>query len=186
MESAARRWSTAADAPGVVDDFEGSDAELRAEIDRLGATNRRARTAPRRAPAARSRHIAGIRALGRTGPAGAPRAGSARLPEEGVLPEFAADELTPGARARGDPARRLHPRPRARRSRRGAALRATRSTVRSWSARRFVGGQPAAEGYYEEFLPGTPEYEEALTVRPWIREGGGVLAVDSPDAVGRR
>ena len=43
-----------------------------------------------------------------------------------------------------------------------------------------MAGQPAAEGYYEEFLPGTEKYEEALSVRPWIREGGGVLAVDSP------
>ena len=30
------------------------------------------------------------------------------------------------------------------------------------------------------FANTAPEYHQALDVRPWIREGGGVLATDSP------
>ena len=51
----------------VVDDFEGTDAELCAEIDRLAEANRRSpgRETERRLMALR--HIAGIRALGGNG-----------------------------------------------------------------------------------------------------------------------
>ncbi len=40
-------------------------------------------------------------------------------------------------------------------------------------------GKPAAEGYYEEF-DGGGRFNVELGSRPWIREGGGVLAGDSP------
>jgi phytanoyl-CoA dioxygenase PhyH len=164
----------------VVDDFPGGDEELAAEIDRLAASNA---TSPDRQTERRLlalRHIAGLRALrsnGRTPEF--PEPDSARLPAEGELPEFSADELTPGlvraailrdgfilVRGLVD---------------RDEALRFGQQIDRAFEEReKILEGKPAAEGYYEEFLPGTPEYEEALTVRPWIREGGGVLAVDSP------
>jgi Phytanoyl-CoA dioxygenase (PhyH) len=126
------------------------------------------------------RHGAGIRALAVSGPPPAfPEPEAARLPADGRLPEFAAGELTPGLL-------------------RAAILRdgfiLVRGLVDREEAARFgtlidkafaereelLGGGEPGEGYYEEFVAATPEYEEALTVRPWIREGGGVLAVDSP------
>ena len=64
---------------------------------------------------------------------------------------------------------------------RDEALRFGEEIDRAFEEReKVLHGRAAEQGYYEEFLPGTAEYEEALTVRPWIREGGGVLAVDSP------
>ena len=41
--------------------------------------------------------------------------------------------------------------------------------------------QPTREGYYEEFEPDSIFHP--LWERPWIEEGGGVLAVDSPKVV---
>ncbi len=164
----------------VVDDFEGSDTELQAEIDRLADANRSNpdRDTERRLMALR--HIAGMRALGGNGATPQhPEPDSARLPAEGELPEFPADELTPELvraailREGFILVRGLIDR--------DEALRFADQIDRAFVEReKFVAGQPAAEGYYEEFLPGTEKYEEALSVRPWIREGGGVLAVDSP------
>jgi hypothetical protein len=164
----------------VVDDFDGSDAELRAEIDRLAADNRARpdRQAERRLLALR--HIAGIRALEADhGSPDFPEPDFDRLPAEGELPEFAPGEVTPelvraailrdgfilvrGMVERDD------------------ALRFGEEIDRSFAEReKVLQGHAAEEGYYEEFRPGTPEYHEALDVRPWIREGGGVLAIDSP------
>src|SRR4051794_4671658 len=42
---------------------------------------------------------------------------------------------------------------------------------------RVLAGGSAADGYYEPFEPAA-EYE--IKTRPWVREGGGVLAFDSP------
>jgi hypothetical protein len=42
---------------------------------------------------------------------------------------------------------------------------------------RALAGGSAADGYYEPFEP-SAGFE--ITTRPWVREGGGVLAVDSP------
>jgi hypothetical protein len=164
----------------VVDDFPGDDEELAAEIERVAASNAANpdRQTERRLLALR--HIAGMRTLrsnGRT--AEFPEPDSARLPAWGELPEFSADGVTPAlmraailrdgfilVRGLVD---------------RDEALRFGEQIDRAFEEReKVLGGKPAAEGYYEEFLPGTPEYEEALSVRPWIREGGGVLAVDSP------
>jgi Phytanoyl-CoA dioxygenase (PhyH) len=164
----------------VVDDFAGSDAELRAEIERLTEDNR---TRPDRATERRLlalRHIEGIRALDASGPRpDYPAPDSAALPEMGELPEFAPADLTPAlvraailrdgfvlVRGLVD---------------RDEALRFGMEIDKAFEEReKALHGDTTAEGYYEEFLPGTPEYEEALSVRPWIREGGGVLAVDSP------
>ena len=171
-----------ATAVGVHDDFEGTDAELGAEIARLAEDggDRGDRQAEQRRLLA-LRHVAGMRALATDGPMPAfPEPDSARLPEVGSLPEFQAGELTPGL-------------VRAAILRDGFIL--VRGLVDRVDALRFadlidtafaerermlVGGEPAA-GYYEEFVPATPEYEGPLVaIRPWIRDGGGVLAVDSP------
>jgi Phytanoyl-CoA dioxygenase (PhyH) len=165
---------------GVVDDYTGTDAELSAEIETLAETNSAnpERQTERRLMALR--HIAGMRALKANGQTpGFPVPDSARLPEQGSVPEFPAEELTPAlvraailrdgfimVRGLVD---------------RDDALRFGEQIDRAFAEReKFLEGQAPAEGYYEEFLPGTEEYEEALSVRPWIREGGGVLAVDSP------
>jgi Phytanoyl-CoA dioxygenase (PhyH) len=169
-----------ADGPRVVDDFEGTDAELAAEIGRLAEENRvhPSRVTERRLMALR--HIDGMRALNPNGASPAfPEPDTARLPPEGTIPEFPAQELTPGlvraailrdgfilVRGLVD---------------RDEAVRFGELIDRAFVEReKILGGQEAEVGYYEEFLPGTPEYAEALSVRPWIREGGGVLAADSP------
>jgi hypothetical protein len=164
----------------VVDDYQGSDADLWAEVERLADANRANPERDRERRLMALRHIAGMRALGGDGSKPAfPEPDADRLPAEGSLPEFSAEELTPAlVRAailrdgfilvRGLVGRH-------------EALRFGEQIDRAFVEReKFLEGQPVAEGYYEEFLPGTPEYEEALSVRPWIREGGGVLAVDSP------
>jgi hypothetical protein len=164
----------------VVDDFEGTDAELSAEIERLADANKANPDRENERRLLALRHIAGMRALRSDGANPEfPTPEPDRLPEEGRLPEFAADELTPGlvraailrdgfilVRGLVD---------------RDDALRFGQQIDRAFEEReKSLEGQRAADGYYEEFLPGTPEYEEALSVRPWIRMGGGVLAVDSP------
>jgi Phytanoyl-CoA dioxygenase (PhyH) len=169
-----------ADAPGVVGDFAGSDAELRAEIDQLVAANgaHPDRQVERRLLALR--HVAGIRALAATGARpDYPEPDFARLPDEGKLPEFTPGDVTPEL-------------VRAAILRDGfilirglvdqdEALRFGEEIDRSFEEReKVLHGQPAEEGYYEEFMAHTAEYQESLRVRPWIREGGGVLAVDSP------
>ncbi len=164
----------------IVDDFEGTDAELEAEIARLGDVNRTnsARRTERRLLALR--HVAGIRALAAAG--GSPEfpiPDDTKLPAPGKLPEFLPEELTPellraailrdgfivvrGLVDRDD------------------ALAFAQHIDRAFEEReKFLGDQHFAEGYYEEINPGTPEYAESLSIRPWIREGGGVLAADSP------
>jgi hypothetical protein len=165
---------------GVVDDFAGSDAELSAEIERLADANR---TSPDRRSERRLlalRHIAGMRSLDSSGPRpDFPEPDDARLPEQGSLPEFSPEDVTPELvraailrdgfiviRGLVD---------------RDEALRFGQEIDRGFEEReKHLEGRPVEEGYYEEFVPGTPEFADALEVRPWIREGGGVLAVDSP------
>jgi hypothetical protein len=164
----------------VVDDFSGSDAELSAEIDKLAGANSANpdRRTERRLLALR--HIAGIRALKSNGQTPEfPAPDSSRLSEEGSLPEFPAEELTP-ALVRAAILRDGFILVRGLVDGNGA-LSFGEEIDRAFAEReKALEGQPPAEGYYEEFLPGTEEYEEALSVRPWIRMGGGVLAVDSP------
>lgn len=167
------------EAGGVVDDFSGSDAELAAELERLIEENRVSPNRGRERRLLALRHIAGIRALSGGASPDFPEPDFDQLPPEGELPDFPREELTPGlARAailrdgfiivRG-----LVPR--------DVALGFGEEIDRAFVEReRFLEGQRPVEGYYEEFVPGTETYAEALAVRPWIREGGGVLAADSP------
>ena len=168
-----------ADRPGTsVADFDGTDSELAAEIERLSAANQAdaERETERRLVALR--HIAGVRALAAAGPRPEfPEPDRDRLPPAGSLPEFAAADLTPGlirAAILRDGfilVRQLVPR--------DEALSLAAEIDRAFAEREaFLAGREPAEGYYEEFPPVTPD--EQSPIRPWIREGGGLLAVDSP------
>jgi hypothetical protein len=62
---------------------------------------------------------------------------------------------------------------------RAGALRFAEQIDRSFAAREGAAlGEPVAEGYYQEFDP--PSALPVSSVRPWIRDGGGVLATDAP------
>jgi hypothetical protein len=158
-------------------DYDGSDEQLWAEIAELSARAdaERDTDADRRLIALR--HIAGIRRVD-TAPADARQAepDTARLPEQ-RLPEFTPDELTPqllrAAILRDGCAlvRGLVPRER--------ALAFAAEIDRSFEERDRDGGE-AADGYYEEFRPHVRYLEGEIFGRDWIREGGGVLAVDAP------
>ena len=62
---------------------------------------------------------------------------------------------------------------------RDEALRLAADIEETFEARAsLAAGESAPEGYYEEFTP-EPQFRR-LMERPWIEEGGGVLAIDSP------
>jgi hypothetical protein len=124
----------------------------------------------------RLRHLAGVRRLDETAPvSGYPAADAARLPAD-RLPELAPSDLTPELLRAGILrdgcllVRGLVPRE--------EALAVASEIDRSFGAREVLeaGGEPAP-GYYEEFEPEPPF---VVAVRPWIKTGGGVLAIDSP------
>jgi hypothetical protein len=152
--------------------------ELLAEIERLTEANRahRDRDAERRL--LRLRHLAGLRLL--DGDGAAPEyavADSARLPDGHGLPELTRSDVTPGLLRAGILrdgcvlVRGLVDR--------GAARALAAQIDRVFEARAsFEAGSRPAAGYYEEFEPESRFQVES--VRPWIRDGGGVLAGDSP------
>jgi hypothetical protein len=154
-------------------EFPGTTDELRAEIERLTAENRARPDRATERRLLRLRHIAGTRMLDAAGDRpehAAPDAG--RLPAG--LPEVAPAELTPGLLRAGI-------------LRDGCLL--VRGLVPRDDAVAFAGlidrafaererGAQAAAGYYEEFEP-HPRFNP-VAERPWIKEGGGVLAADSP------
>jgi len=158
--------------PDLRDDYPGSTDELFAEIDRLTAANR---AAPDRETERRLlwlRHYAGVRRVNAHGNGAgyaAPEGGALPAPR---LPEIAAADVTPGLVRAGILrdgcllVRGLVDR--------DAALRFAGQIDRAFAAR---AGEAPAEGYYEEFDPETAFAVAA--VRPWIRDGGGVLATDS-------
>jgi hypothetical protein len=159
-------------------DFPGSDADLRREIARLVERNRERREAGTERQLLRLRHLAGIRLLEGSGATPEhPAPDFDRLPEADGLPEIAARDLTPELLRAGilrDGSllvRGLVPRE--------DALAFAAEIDRSFEEReRHDSGGSAAEGYYDEFQP--DERFSAPMSRPWIKEGGGVLAVDSP------
>jgi hypothetical protein len=156
----------------ATEDFDGGDAELRAEIERLTQQNRAAPDRDTERRLLRLRHIAGRRAL--DAPPAAPRHPEpAALPDTDGLPEFAPADVTPELL-------------RAAILRDGCAL--VRGLVDRDAALAFAAridrafaerdSDDPAPGYYEEFAP-HPRFG-AIAERPWIKEGGGVLAADSP------
>ena len=109
-----------------------------------------------------------------------PEADASNLPEVAGLPDVAPSDLTPGLLRAGimrDGSvliRGLVDR--------DEALRFADEIDRAFSERdRFLESGSAAEGYYREFEP-DPQFWAPMS-RPWIKVGGGVLAVDSPPLV---
>lgn len=163
----------------VDDDFPGSDEELFAEIARLTGASPAGSDPDTDRRVLRLRHLAGIRLLATSGEgARHPTPDTDRLPDTGTLPDIAAGDLTPELLRAGI-------------LRDGCLL--VRGLVDRASAERFAeqidrsftqrerlldeGGAP--DGYYDEFA-GEGPYAIDAGARAWIREGGGVLAVDSP------
>ena len=148
--------------------------ELIAEIERLTAANRGRRDRDRERRLIRLRHAAGVRTLRPDGAAPAhPEPDAAALGPAGRLPEIASADVTPELLRAGI-------------LRDGCLL--VRGLVGRDDALALAAGIDAAfaargrrrpnDGLYEEFEP-EPGFD-VQSVRPWIEEGGGVLAVDSP------
>jgi hypothetical protein len=167
-----------AERPGAADDFSGSTEELFAEIRRLTETARaqRDRSAGRRL--LRLRHLAGVRILdeGDKQPQYTTPDFEA-LPDGDNLPEIGSKDVTPELLRAGILrdgcllVRGLIPR--------DVALAFASQIDRAYEEReRKLSGGEAAEGYYEEFE--LDSRFEPLIVRDWIKQGGGLLAVDSP------
>jgi hypothetical protein len=125
----------------------------------------------------RLRHVAGVRLL--DAPERAPEYPSpnaARLPQVDGLPEVAPADLTPELLRAGILrdgcllVRGLVGRE--------EALELAAEIDRAFAERAaFDAGRAPAAGYYEEFAPEAP-FE--VTARPWVKQGGGILAVDAP------
>jgi hypothetical protein len=158
--------------------FAGSVEELGAEIDRLAAANRTERDPATERRLVRLRHEAGIRLLdAEPGAPGFPDPAAAALPGGGALPEIPRADVTPALLRAGI-------------LRDGCLL--VRGLVDREAARRFgqgidrafeererrEAGEPSADGWYEEFEL-HPRFGQVMG-RHWIKEGGGVLAADSP------
>jgi Phytanoyl-CoA dioxygenase (PhyH) len=173
-ESGGGRGATVTDPPR--EGFSGSDEELSAEIERLTEVNRAAPRRETERELLRLRNLAGIRRLAAAPGAGFAEPDSAALPAGG-LPEIAGGSVTPGLLRAGI-------------LRDGCLL--VRGLISPQDATRFAEmidrsfaerdrhdvGEPAEEGYYSEFDP-DPTVGDELA-RPWIKAGGGVLAVDAP------
>ena len=157
---------------------QASAGRSRAEIARLTAANRAAPDPDAERRLLRLRHQPASSGSTRASAAGYRRARRGGAPVGRRAARDRRGDLTPGLLRAGDPARRLRARARSGRPRRRPrARRADRSRLRG--ARRGRRGRLVA-GLYEEFEPEAPF--EVTTVRPWIKQGGGVLAADSPRA----
>lgn len=185
-----RRDETAGETPDATpdepaDEPAGDDEALRAAIEELSAANR---AKPDRATERRLlslRHALGARLVDAAAGEVSFAAPAATLdespdgpPGSGALPEFGPADLTPGLLRAGILrdgcvlVRGLVPRERAQ------ALAGAIDSAFAESDRVEAGGR-ASDGYYEEFAP---QSRFGPVVRPWIKQGGGVLAADSPRA----
>lgn len=159
-------------------DYDGGDEELFAEINRLVEANRLNRSRETEGRLVDLRHAAGIRLMDRA-PAHPPHPEPdfARLPEGPRLPEFTPVDVTPELLRAGILrhgcllVRGL--------VNRDDALAFAQQIDRAFAEReRHDQGQPMAKGYYDEFGPHSRFKSDVG--RPWVKEGGGVLASDSP------
>jgi hypothetical protein len=159
-------------------DYDGSTGELVEEIDRLTAANREHRDLDLDRRLLWLRHVAGMRALDdAAGGAEFAAADNDALPAAGELPEISRADVTPGLLRAGILrdgcvlVRGLIDRE--------PALRFAERIDRAFDEReRHDAGERAADGYYEEFRPHVRS--KGVLGREWIKEGGGVLAADSP------
>jgi len=152
-------------------------SELHEEIERLSASNRDDRDLDNERQLLWLRHLAGMHALEEAGTADFAAPDNGGLPTAEGLPEFTRADVTPGVlRAailrdgcvlvRGVIDRE-------------AALHFADGIDRAFAEReRIQAGDAAPGAYYSEFEP-HPD-SKAEFGRPWIQEGGGVLAADSP------
>lgn len=163
----------------ITDDFPGSTDELFAEIDRLSEANRADRDRETERRLVHLRHVAGVRVLIQNGARPEhPQPDYDSLPSAQILPEIAAADVTPELLRAGilrdgcllvrgivD---------------RDAALQFAGQIERAYAEReRLAAGEDPEEGYYEEFRA-IPPFEIAEGARMWVKEGGGLLAPDSP------
>jgi len=157
--------------------YDGSDVELEAEISRLTERAREQAGLEDERELIRLRNEVGIRRLrGASGVASFADAAAA-LPAGDRLPEFTRDQVTPEllrSAIMRDGCMLV----------RGLVPRADAEWFAQQIGRTFAerdrhdAGEPHDARLYEEFTP-DPRYGEELA-RPWIKAGGGVLAVDSP------
>ncbi len=158
--------------------FEGTDEELSVEIERLGEANRAERSLETERRLIELRHAAGIRILDAADPDPVfPEADFARMPAADGLPGVTSAELTPELLRAGILThgcllvRGLVDR--------DSALRFAQQIDRAFAEReRHDTGSPIADGYYEEFNPHS-RFNPQMG-RGWVKEGGGLLASDSP------
>jgi hypothetical protein len=167
-----KRRGGAAVAEPPADDLPGTTEELLAEIERLTAANR---ARPERATERRLlrlRHVAGARMLDGAGerPSHAAPDPDA-LPAGDQLPEIAPGDLTPALLRAGilrDGCLLV----------RGLVDRDDALAFAGLIDRAFADRKAGCDGLYEEFAP--LRRFPPIAERPWIEEGGGVLAADSP------
>jgi hypothetical protein len=158
--------------------FDGTIEELQAEIAALTGENRRTPDVDTERRILHLRHLAGIRLLEPTIQPTFPETDLSLLPPIGEgLPEFSPAEVTPellraGMMRDGSVlVRGLVPR--------SVALAFASKIDEAFEARAgFEDDGKLSPGVYEEFVP-EPGVGD-VTVRGWVRQGGGVLAADSP------
>ncbi len=177
-----KRTEAGAGSTAVVDrppeSFQGSDEEL---IRRISSLTEQNRAAPRREierELLRLRNQRGVRLI--DGAEGSPRfpdPATERVSDGSGLPDFRGEELGPELLRAGILrhgcllVRGLIPREQ--------ALSLAEKIDRTFDEReRHDGGQSFDEALYSEFVP-DPRFGTEFA-RPWIKSGGGVLAVDSP------
>jgi hypothetical protein len=177
-EAAAGATTAVAQRPSAPAEWEGSTAELWAEIARLTEANRTAHDRQTERQLLRLRHLAGIRLVDH-----APEnpkfvaADTGALPAGDPMPEVPGSALTAGLLRAGILrdgcvlVRGLVARQRAL----GMADELETAYRRRTAAQRGEGG---LEGYYETFDP-HPRFGP-VEGRSWIEHGGGLLAADSP------
>jgi hypothetical protein len=164
--------------PETAIEWEGTTAELWEEIERLTAANLARADRDTEGRVLRFRHLAGLRAIDEVAGGTDFAAPDARaLPAGAGLPEIARADLSPGLLRAGILrdgcvlVRGL--------IEREAALGFAQRIDRAFAEReRHDAGEPAADGYYEEFVPHVRS--KGVLGRKWIKDGGGVLAADSP------
>lgn len=159
---------------------EAPDAELESEIEELTAANLAERDRATEIRLLALRHEAGLRLVER-GPQRPehPEPDFAALPESTTLPEIRRAGLTPELLRAGIlrdgclMVRGLVDR--------DHALAFAASIDAAFDERlRREAGEEVGEGYCQVFA-GDPRYEASLEdARPWVKEGGGLLAADSP------
>jgi Phytanoyl-CoA dioxygenase (PhyH) len=164
--------------PERIPDFEGTFEELLDEIETLSdsADGNPPLDAQRRLLALR--HQAGIRLVDTAPPDPSFAVAAADLPDGDPLPEFTLEQLTPGAIRAGILrngcvlVRGLVPRQ--------DALALADGIDAAFAEReRVEANDPKDPGLYEPFVP-TERYGGEVFGRPWIKQGGGLLAADSP------